>query len=424
MHIVIIGNGITGTTAARTVRQLSGHEITVISSESNFFFSRTALMYVYMGHMKFEHIKPYEDWFWEKNSINLVHNRVDQIDSERKQCILSNGEKISYDKLIIACGSKPNKFGWPGENLNGVQGLYSLQDLESMEKNTSGISNAVIVGGGLIGIEMAEMLHTRGIPVTMLVREKNYWGSILPAEEAQLVNREISLHGIELHLQTQLKEILAENNGKVSAVITDKGERIPCDFVGLTAGVSPAIDWLKDSSIELNRGILVNEYFETNITDVYAAGDCAEFRTPKPGQLNVEQLWYTGRKHGEILGQILCGKRTAYDRGIWFNSAKFFNIEYQTYGTVPAKIPEDLDSLYWEHANGKKSIRIVYQKDGNIVKGFNLFGIRYRQNICESWIAEGKTLDYVLKHLQEANFDPEFFRRYEREVRNQFAHYL
>src|ERR1700704_477975 len=129
MHIVIIGNGIAGITTARHIRKLSDHEITVISSESKHFFSRTALMYIYMGHMKFEHTKPYEDWFWEKNRINLLYARVSEINSNEKRCVLDDGEKISYDKLVIACGSKSNKFGWPGQDLPGVQGLYSIQDV-------------------------------------------------------------------------------------------------------------------------------------------------------------------------------------------------------------------------------------------------------------------------------------------------------
>src|SRR5882762_3667308 len=171
MHIVIIGNGIAGITTARNVRKLSDHEITVISSESKHFFSRTALMYVYMGHMKYEHIKPYEDWFWEKNRINLVFDHVENIVFENKECWLSSGKNISYDKLVIASGSKPNTIGINFSKIKGAQGLYSLQDLQLLEENSKNIKRAVIVGGGLIGVEMAEMLHTRNIPVTFLVME-------------------------------------------------------------------------------------------------------------------------------------------------------------------------------------------------------------------------------------------------------------
>lgn len=183
MHLVIIGNGITGTTVARYVRKVKDWDITIISSETKYFFSRTALMYIYMGHMKYEHTKPYEDHFWDKNDLNLVYDHVTDINSDARELELRDGDAISYDKLVIATGSKPNKFGWEGQNLEGVQGLYSYQDLQRMEKNTKDIDRAVIVGGGLIGIEVAEMLHTRDIPTTFLVRETNYWDNALPTDE-------------------------------------------------------------------------------------------------------------------------------------------------------------------------------------------------------------------------------------------------
>ncbi len=129
-HIVIIGNGISGVTAARHIRKLSDKRITIISAETEYFFSRTALMYVYMGHMKFEHTQPYENWFWEKNRIELVNAYVERVNHSEKKLHLKGASDISYDKLVIATGSKPNKFGWPGQDLKGVQGMYSKQDLE------------------------------------------------------------------------------------------------------------------------------------------------------------------------------------------------------------------------------------------------------------------------------------------------------
>src|SRR5690606_19420852 len=113
--------------------KLSDKKITIISSETEHFFSRTALMYVYMGHMKFEHLKPYEDWFWKKNRIELHQGFVETIDVTSKKLHFKEGSTMTYDKLVIATGSKPNKFGWKGQDLNGVQGLYSKQDLDNLE---------------------------------------------------------------------------------------------------------------------------------------------------------------------------------------------------------------------------------------------------------------------------------------------------
>ena len=146
--IIVIGNGIAGITAARHIRKKSNKPILIISKRSTYFFSRTALMYIYMGHMKWEHTKPYENHFWKKNKLNLLKETVTEIDPKEKTISLSNESILSYDSLILATGSVPNKFGWPGENLKGVQGLYSKQDLESLESLSNTINHAVIVGGG------------------------------------------------------------------------------------------------------------------------------------------------------------------------------------------------------------------------------------------------------------------------------------
>jgi NADPH-dependent 2,4-dienoyl-CoA reductase/sulfur reductase-like enzyme len=418
-HTVIIGNGIAGTTAARWLRKLSDQKITIISSETDHFFSRTALMYIYMGHMRFEDTKPYEDWFWTKNRIGLVKDHVNDIDYSNKSLGLASGAQIKYDNLILALGSKSNMFGWPGQDLDGVGGLYNFQDLENMEKYSPGLERAVICGGGLIGIEMAEMFHSRNIPVTMLVRESSYWNNVLPPEESKMVSDHITKNHIDLRLGLNLGEIIDDGTGKAKSVIVkETGEEIPCGYVGLTAGVSPNIGWLKETELEIERGIIVDDNLATNIPNVYAIGDCAQLRQPKPGRRNIEAVWYTGRMMGETVAYNITGKIVNYDPGIWFNSAKFIDIEYQVYGDIPALHDESVESLFWKHANNEKSVRINYEKSTGIIKGFNLFGIRYRHEVCEKWIKDKTHIEDVIQNLGMANFDPEFYKQYESDIVN------
>lgn len=417
MHIVIIGNGIAGISVARHVRKLSDHQITVISAETDHFWSRPALMYIYMGHMKYENTKPYEDWFWEKNRIQLLNKYVSEIRTEQKELLFDDGGTLSYDKLVLATGSQPNKFGWPGQDLDGVGGMVSKQDLDYIEKYSEGLERAVIIGGGLIGIELAEMFHSRHIPVTFLVREKSFWNKVMPPEESEMINQEIfATDGIDLQLGTELKEILPDENGKVRAIISSKGEEIACGFVGLTAGVHPNIDLVKGSPIEYKRGILIDEYLQTSVPDVYAVGDCAELRNPAPGRRGIEAVWYTGKLMGPVLAKTLCEEPTAYSQSTWFNSAKFIDMEYQVYGTVNAQLGEHETTLFWKHPKLNKSIRLVYSKDDKRIIGFNLMGIRYRQNVCTKWIDEQAHVEEVLQNLGAANFDPEFFAEYEQEL--------
>jgi NAD(P)H-nitrite reductase large subunit len=423
-HIVIIGNGIAGVTAARHIRKHSNNQITIISAETDYFFSRTALMYVYMGHMKFEHTQPYENWFWKKNNINLKNAYVETVLTAEKVLQLSNGETMTYDTLVIATGSKPNKFGWPGQDLKGVQGLYHKQDLDNLEvyaPNNKICKRAVIVGGGLIGIELAEMLRSRDIPVTFLVRENSFWNGVLPKGESEMINQHILDHHIDLRLSTNLKAINSNENGKVKSVIIDEtGEEIPCDFVGLTAGVSPNINFLKSSNIEVNRGVLVNRFLETSVPGVYAIGDCAEQRQPIGNRRPIEAVWYTGRMMGEVLAQTICGNKTAYNPGHWFNSAKFFDIEYQTYGWVFPKPKKGNTHFHWKHPEENLCITIEYNVTNQKFEGINTFGIRMRHEVFDRWLNEERSVNYVIEHLSEANFDPEFYKRYEKYVNDNF----
>lgn len=356
----------------------------------------------------------------EKNKINLVHGLVTSVLPSSKEITLSNTEKIKFDKLVLATGSKPNKFGWPGEDLDGVTGLYHKKDLENLEQWASKTQRAVIVGGGLIGIELAEMLRSRDIAVTFLVREKTFWGGILPFGESQMINRHILEHHIDLRLNTNLREILSDEKGHVKGIVTDQGETIYCEIVGLTAGVSPNIDFLKDSGIALSKGVKVNRYFETNIKDIYAIGDCAEQHEGIDLRRPIEAVWYTGRMMGETLAQTLTGTPTEYKPGHWFNSAKFLDIEYQTYGWVWVNPKENEAHFYWEHPKGKKAVRIAFDRENRTFLGINTFGIRMRHAFFDQVLTEKQTVDYVVTHLSKANFDPEFFTSYEAEIQKQF----
>lgn len=420
-HIVIIGNGISGVTAARYIRKLSDKRITIISAETKYFFSRTALMYIYMGHMRFKDTQPYEEGFWKKNNIDIVQDFVENIDYDHKTLQLSSTSTIPYDKLILAVGSKPNKFGWKGEDLDGVQGLYSKNDLDLMEVNTKGISSAVIIGGGLIGVEMAEMLLTRNIKVNFLIRESRFWGGILPKEDGGIVRKHMEKHhGLELRFEEELSEIVANKNGKVDHIITKKGENISCQFVGLTAGVSPNIDFLKDGKLETNKGILVNSDLSTNIEDVYAIGDCAEFKQPNGERRSIEQVWYTGRMMGETIAQTICGEPTIYEPGNWFNSAKFFDLEYQTYGWVWNELEDDEEEFIWKNHDKELLLHFVFDKSTHAIKGVNTFGIRLRHEVFDQWLTQETKIEDVLVNLRSANFDPEFFKRFESDIIDQF----
>lgn len=415
MRIVIIGNGVAGITAARYLRKFSDHEIIVVSDEAPYHFSRPAMMYVSMGHMTFDNAKPYEDWFWKKNRIELIYDEVSAIApsfssgdeegfSPRKyEVAMLRGETIDADIVIFATGSEPARYGWQGEHLPGVQGYVNKHDLELLERNLVGARNAVVVGGGLIGIEAAEVLHARGVHVAMLVREPSFYRKVFPEEESTMVTQHISRQGIELRCSTELEKIVAgENGGRVDHVATSSGEQLKADLVILATGVKPRIELARTSGIDVSRGILVNDRFETSIPNVYAIGDCAEFES------GVQQLWYTARAHGEHVARVIIEGAGPFVRGTYFNSAKFFDLEWQVYGVIPPESDES-NSVYWSEDSSTRSVRIAHSN--GVVSGVHGIGVRLRQETCVHWIENGTMIDVVRKQFQDAVFDPEFTRK-------------
>ncbi len=422
-HIVIIGNGIAGITTARTLRKHSDVSVTVISKESKYFFSRTALMYIYMGHMTFDHTKPYEDGFWKKNRIDLIQAEVREIDAEKRTILLDTDETLIYSKLVLATGSKIRIPHIAGTDLKGVQGLYSIQDLRQLEelthpavyaeKNQTQVKRAVIAGGGLIGIELAEMLRTRKIAVTMLVREGHYWGNVLAKEEGEMIMVHMRSHGVDVVLGDEIVEIHGAN-GCVNAVQTKSGQKIDCQLLGLTMGVLPNKTLAEACGIDTNLGILVDDLLQTSQEHIYAAGDCAELREVPRHRRSVEAVWYVGRMMGEVLGQTLAGRPTAYQPGNWFNSAKFFDIVYQVYGEVPARPIEGLKTFYWRHPKHAVAIRLTYD-NAHIFRGIHSLGLPLRHGLIDQMLGNVRASE-VVNNFHKIDFGLEFAKKHHKAI--------
>jgi NADPH-dependent 2,4-dienoyl-CoA reductase/sulfur reductase-like enzyme len=417
MHIVIIGNGISGVSVAKSLREYSDAEITIVSSESISFFSRPALMYVFMGKMRFKDILPLPSDYWVKNKIKQVYGAAKEIDTENQKIILDNGSVLSYDKLVLALGSQPKSLGLGEFNLEGIQGFYSLQDVEKLQDSSKKIKHASIIGGGLIGVELAEMFVSRGISFTFWVREKWFGSNFLPQEEAEMVTNHLISKNINIKFEREIIGFEADDSNMVKSVELQSGEKVDSDLVCVCIGVEPKVDWLKSTEVQTKAGVLVNAHLQTNMPSIYAVGDCVECINPVHGRKSIETLWYTGRLMGEYLGKnILHENPPPYEPGIYFNSAKFFDVEYQIYGDVPTSFSESYGTVFWKHPTNYKSIRLVFNARNDEFIGCCVLGIRFRQEVCEKWIKEKWKISEVLPVLSEANFDSEFSTRYEREL--------
>jgi NAD(P)H-nitrite reductase large subunit len=411
MHYVIIGNGVAGVTAAFTLRERDRQaRITLISGESDFFISRTALMYAFMDKLTLRDLEPHERKVYDVQRISRVRGWVSDLDANRKRLTLKDGRILDFDRLLIATGSTPNRPHWRGISTpqSGIVHFVSLQDLAEAERLAATARRAVVVGGGLIGVELVECLHHHAIPVTFLVRDPWYWPAALDDEEGELIGRHIESHGVDVRVSETVDEVFAGPEGRVRGLRTQAGTRFDCDLLGIAIGVRPSIDWLQGVATPpaLSRGILIADNFRTGLEDVWAAGDCAELVRPGNPPL-VEQIWYSAKRQGELAARSMLGEPIRYEPPAFYNSAKFFEVEYTTVGRV-RQLPSTARSFYCKHPASEASIRIV--EDEGAVIGFNMLGSRWDHTRFERWIRMRASLDEVMQRLHEAQFDVEFGR--------------
>lgn len=420
MRIVIIGNGVAGITCAMTARERDPNaKITVISGETEYFFSRTALMYAYMDLMQRRDLEPYERKDYRAHNIDLVKDWVVNCNAESKFLTLESGQRIPYDKLVYAVGASPNMFHWDGvEHVkDGIVHFVSMQDLDACERLTPSTQRAVVIGGGLIGIELVECLRHHGVEVTFLVREPFYWPIALSKEEATYVTDEMRDHGVDIRLQEEMTRMEVDAEGRIAAIHTNKGEKIECQMLGIAVGVHPNTKRIKafDHAPEMGRGIITNAFLETSLPDVYACGDCAEIHREGHNPLN-ELIWYSAKRQGKLAAHNVFGDQKAYDPPLFFNSSKFFEIEYTTVGEV-VQLPTGTPSIYLKVPKKRISARIVH--DGTKVLGFNMLGSRWNHEVLENWVENEKSPEYVVQNLHEAQFDVEFGRIHFDQVKRQ-----
>ncbi len=409
---VIVGNGVAGVSAARALRARDDRAtITLVSDEGDYFFSRTALMYALMGQLERRDMEPFARGAWADLRIDRVRDRVTDLDASAGVVRTAGGRTLSFDGLVLATGSRPRALQAPGldPGTRGLVHFVTLGDLDACEALVPDTREAVVVGGGLIGIELVECLLHFDVKVTFLVREPWYWPVALCREEGERVTAALRHRGVTVVHGDPMASVEKGPDGRVARVVTASGQTYPAQLLGVCIGVEPQVDWLRGVTTppELGRGIVVDPHLRTALPGVWAAGDCAEIHRPGHDPL-LETIWYSAKRQGELVGENLrAAAPRAYVPPRFFNSAKFLETEYTTVGEL-LKVPAGTRSLYRAHPTRFLSQRIVHA-DG-VVMGFNLLGSRWDHALLSRWIDEARPLDWVVAHLREAQFDVEFGR--------------
>ena len=382
MKYVIIGNSAAAVGCIEGIRQEDRTgPITVVTDEPYHTYSRPLISYLLLGKTDEERMKYRPDGFYEENGVTLLAGkRAEKIDPESKTVLLDDGQALSYDKLLVAAGSRP--FVPPIKGLDGVENAFTFMTLDSakaLEKALGPDKRVLILGAGLIGLKCAEGIAGRVGSLTVADLADHILPSILDSEAAAMVQRHIEDHGVSFLLGDGVDSF--EGN----TAVLKSGKKVPFDLLVICVGVRPNTSLVSEAGGEVARGIRVDPGCATTIPDVYAAGDCTESFDVSSGQERILALLPNAYMQGRCAGTNMAGGEAVYDHAIPKNAIGFFGYHVLTAGTYTGEI--------YRSAEGCSLKKLFYENDR--LKGYILLGDVARAGIYTSLIRKETPLSSI-----------------------------
>lgn len=364
MKYLIIGNGVAGTTAAQNIRKIDSEgEITIVTEENTPYYSRIRLIEYLAGEVGENDIIIHKDDWYEKKNIKLLLNApVTGINNDSKEVLTERGGRIGYNKLLIASGGVSFVPPIAGSDKEGVFTLRNITDADEIINYAEGKKKVVLIGGGVLGLEAGNSLRKRGLDISVI----EFFPRLLPRqmdpEGAAVLKAQMENMGFTFYLGAKTKEITGGD--RAAGVLLEDGTRLEGDLVIISAGVRPRAELAKKLGLTIDKGVVVNDRMETELEDIYAAGDLIEHRERFYG------IWPAAQKQGEVAGTNMAGGDAVYEGTTMSNVLKVVGVDLAAAGDIDAD--SEFDSIVQ-----KDREKFVYKKlviKGGILSGCILYG--------------------------------------------------
>ncbi|MFH1406554.1 MAG: FAD-dependent oxidoreductase [Candidatus Omnitrophota bacterium] len=405
----IMGNSAAGISCAETIRQKDKRSgIAVISDEPHLAYARCLLPNYIEGSFKKEDLPIRSADFYKSSGIDLIlGKKVVEISEKNKNLTLDDKTKIEFDNLLIATGASPTIPQIQGVDKDGVLGLRTIADAESILKLLPSVDTVVVLGGGLVGTKAAYYLGKIGKKVKIVVKSPHILSQMCDARSAGIMSKEMEKNKIEILTQTDIAEI--QGKEKIKSVKLDNGKTIDCQLLIVAKGVRPNMDFLKDTSVKIDRGIVVDRKMQTNIPAIYAAGDCAQGYDLLSGKNQAHAMWPNAVKQARIAAKNMVGEETLFEGAVGLNSLEYYGVAMVSAGWFRVEGPE-----YEELVQGH-SIRSAYKKillKDNKIAGFILVGDIHNAGLYLSLLRQktdvaafkGEILDYSFNYATAMDY--------------------
>jgi NAD(P)H-nitrite reductase large subunit len=340
-RFVLVGNGPASLAAAEAIRLRDAQaEILILGEEPHAFYSRPGLAYYLAGHIPESQLYSRPDEEYRRLNVRRRTARAVGLEPLEHRVHLHDGRSLTYDALLLAVGAHAVRPKVTGIDLQGVVTLDTLEDARRIVALARRARRAVVVGGGITALELAEGLAARGVETHYLLRRDRYWSNVLDPDESDLVEARLEAEGIRLHHNTNLAEIIGRGGRVVGAELTPGG-RMACEIVAVAVGITPRIDLAAAAGLEVKRGIVVDPHLAASAEGVFAAGDVAEVLDPDTGEYVLDSLWWLAIEQGKAAGANMAGSRGAYRKGTPFNVTRIGGLTTTVLGCVGQPAPDD-----------------------------------------------------------------------------------
>jgi len=402
-QFVIIGNSAAGIAAVEAIRQRDkDSKLVVISDEDYSAYCRCLISYYLAGEVKEEKILYRPESFYKENNIELLLNKkVSRVDPKKNRIICEDKTSLTYDALLIATGASPKFPEMPGIKKRGVFGFRTIKDAKEIEGQVPVTKAACVLGGGLIGLKAAYALKKRNIEVKVIIKSKQVLSQMLDFNSAGLVARRLEENGIELVFGQDVTEVIG--NGDIKAVKLDSGKAIGCSLIIVGKGVEPNINLVKETEIKVNEGIIANNLLQTNIPNIYTAGDVCESFDLTLDKHSINALWPVAVEQGKIAGANMAGDNLNYAGSLGINSIDFFGLPVISLGIFKVK-EGDVSFEELKISDPKNNLYKKLILKNNILVGAILVGDIKNSGVLLRLIRERINVSSLKDKLLQENF--------------------
>jgi len=392
---LIIGNGVAGNAAAESIRRIDPQgDILLLAKEKYFFYYKPALPEYISGQKQVKDFTLHNESWYEKNRIDLhLETEVMEVDAGQKKVITQKGEKYQYDKLLLACGGNSFVPPFPGSQSPGVSTLRTIEDAEWIRQRAGVARKAVVIGGGLLGLEAGSGLRRLGLEVSVV----EFFPRLLPRQTditgSAILQRQMEEMGFRFYLGAKTQEIISAQEGLWVGL--EGGKRLYAEMVLISAGVRPEVSLNKFLNLPVDKGVKVDDWMQTGLEGIYAAGDLVEHKGRYYG------IWPAAMEQGRIAGANMAGQEVKYKGTVPSNTLKVAGIGLLAAGEID---PDEKKEAFVLKDEAKGTYRkIVFEND--VIIGVILMGDLRGSDEIQKAIKNRKKITLSQKDLANPTFD-------------------